>query len=216
MSKKINRKNTVLRKNNTFFSNYTSDGDYKSNIFLLFLILFSFVVIISGIFKNLPDTAFFFILLIIVYSAILIHLKDMPEKFYVIFGFLILAIVHTAGAFVIINGETLYHFSFIAGYFAYDNIVHLIGGYIATLFVYSFFKNNFIFEKSNLHRFYYLCLLVTLGVGIGAFIEILELFAVLFFDVGNIVGDYLNNAIDLVFDTIGAFISAVYVLYFRK
>ena len=53
-----------------------------------------------------------------------------------------------------------------------------------------------------------------MGVGAGA--EITELLAVVFFDASAAVGDYYNNAIDLVFNLLGSLTACGYLIIYHN
>lgn len=53
--------------------------------------------------------------------------------------------------------------------------------------------------------------LILIALGIGAINELVELGAVVFFGAAEGVGDYMNNAIDIVFNLIGASIACVVI-----
>ena len=59
---------------------------------------------------------------------------------------------------------------------------------------------------------YFILLLVIIGMGLGVINELVEFVAVLVFDVGKQVGDYTNNLLDLVFNTIGSIIMATFLV----
>jgi hypothetical protein len=53
---------------------------------------------------------------------------------------------------------------------------------------------------------------VLAGASIGAINEIVEFSTVVLFDAGEAVGGYYNNAIDLIFNFIGAIIAALVIV----
>ena len=56
-------------------------------------------------------------------------------------------------------------------------------------------------------------LLVLMAIGMGTIVELVEFFAVLIFGVIKQVGDYYNNTLDLLFNTLGATLGTI-VIYF--
>jgi predicted Rossmann-fold nucleotide-binding protein len=67
------------------------------------------------------------------------------------------------------------------------------------------------------HSFLLGLLLVLIAGGIGVFNELLELLAVIVLHVGPQVGDYLNNTLDLLYNTLGSVVASIFVIsYHRK
>ena len=59
-------------------------------------------------------------------------------------------------------------------------------------------------------------IIILIASGIGAFNEIIEFFAVVFFNAAKGVGGYFNNALDLVFNLIGAIIASFIITKYHS
>jgi hypothetical protein len=100
--------------------------------------------------------------------------------------------------------------------FAIFGIMHMSGAtFFVTLAVYSLLYPHFD-KKLKGNKFLLFLLLILITLGIGAFHEILELGAVVFFDVSERVGDYMNNALDLLFNLIGAIVACIFLIIYHK
>ena len=121
-------------------------------------------------------------------------------------------LLHLSGGVFHIGETRLYDYWFISGWFKFDNLVHSIGGGLAAVLAYNFLENRLV-PKIRYNGFIFIFVIVTIASGLGAYNEILELIAVVFFNAGKAVGDYMNNALDLVFNLIGAFIAANIMYY---
>lgn len=116
-------------------------------------------------------------------------------------GMLLVLVLHALGGMLIFNGIRLYDTWFFI--LRYDNIVHIIGVYVVTTASYQAIKPYL----KNVTPFGLMIILVLFGMGLGAFNEIVELVAVVFFNAAKGVGDYMNNALDLVFNFVGSIIA---------
>jgi hypothetical protein len=97
-------------------------------------------------------------------------------------------------------------------YFKFDNFVHLYNCTITFLIV-DYLYEIFIISKSKVFKVVS-CILITLGL--STFIEIIELIAVLFFDAQKEVGDYINNAFDLVYNLYGSLIGCTILVFYKN
>lgn len=118
--------------------------------------------------------------------------------------------LHLAGGAFIFGGVKLYGIVLIkiigAPYYLlkYDQVVHLYCYFIVTLFVYSIVQ-KITNEKSM--KITSLVIVILASIGIGALNEIIEFAMVIFANASVDVGSYTNNALDLVFNLIGAITS---------
>jgi uncharacterized membrane protein YjdF len=106
----------------------------------------------------------------------------------------------------------LYDFYLLPSFFRYDNFVHAYGTFIGTLALYSLL-NKAIEQEVRKRYWIFALLLVFTSIGLGTIVELVEFFAVLVFGVTEKVGDYFNNTLDLLFNTLGATLATI-VLYF--
>lgn len=126
--------------------------------------------------------------------------------------------LHVCGGAIKIDGSSLYSlvlFPLITiddvTIFRYDHAVHFYGFGVATLLGYHII-NFYLHERVNNKALY--PLLVCIGMGLGAFNEVIEFLAVVMVPETG-VGGYTNTALDLVFNFLGA-IAAVFLLHCGK
>tara|TARA_B100000315_G_C14279570_1_gene452418 strand:- start:179 stop:634 length:456 start_codon:yes stop_codon:yes gene_type:complete len=130
------------------------------------------------------------------------------------FPVLLLAVIAGFGIFHFIGGLFTYKGTLIYEIhifkFGYDNFIHLVASFLYTIIGYSLLEPG-LNDNIKKNRFYFGFLLFIFGFGIAAFGEIVELIGVL--QVGSPgVGDYFNNAFDLVFNAIGALVASLLVV----
>ena len=135
-----------------------------------------------------------------------------------LWGLTIWSILHMSGGGIIINGNRLYELMILpivgAPYhiFKFDQFVHIVGFYVATLAMYAVIKHRL--KKENKWVVVSI-VLVMAGLGAGALNEIIEFFAgVVIKSTG--VGGYENTALDLVANLIGAVGAMTYIVVKEK
>jgi uncharacterized membrane protein YjdF len=112
-------------------------------------------------------------------------------------------VMHLLGGLLNLGGTRLYDIYFIEGFFKYDNLMHTAMALVATIIGYNMLKPH-LDHKTKHNKFVLSLILIAIAMGLGAFIEILEFTTVIFLGAAETVGGYFNNAIDLVFNLIGA------------
>jgi hypothetical protein len=118
-----------------------------------------------------------------------------------------------AGSNLYFNGQKLYDIWFF--WLRYDNIMHTVGCFVIAYLIFAIFEKQFMpILNKNPKIFFSMLVLITLGI--GAIYEIIELFAVVLLDAGPAVGTYYNNAMDLIYNFVGASIAATYLIKNRK
>lgn len=117
-------------------------------------------------------------------------------------------LLHLLGSTVYIGGIRLYDVGFFGGYMHYDNLVHTFGGAIAAVIGHNMLQNH-LDNTMKHHPLPFLFLLVTFASGLGAYNEIIEFGLVVFMGMGAQIGDYYNNALDLVCNFNGALAASV-------
>ncbi|MDD4290155.1 MAG: DUF2238 domain-containing protein, partial [Patescibacteria group bacterium] len=129
-------------------------------------------------------------------------------------GFATWLLLHFLGGSLKINGIRLYDtilipiFAEPLNIFRYDQLLHAFCYFVFVFFVYSIVKNNL---KEDIKKGVTLFIIVLIAEGIGAINEIIELSTVIFFHTQG-VGNYYNNALDLVFNLIGALIGSIIII----
>jgi len=189
--------------------------ELKLKIMIYFTIFYlSFFTILSALDKNYEFLYYTFIMSFIVFVLILYY-KKFNLSLNVMFGLTIVGVLHILGGNIFLDGVRLYDMWFINGVFRYDNFVHMIGSFVAVFVVYSLLYPN-LGKNLKYNRILLSVIIVFMVLGIGAFYEIIELVAVVFFNAAEKVGDYLNNALDLVFNLIGCIIACFYLMDYHK
>ena len=125
-------------------------------------------------------------------------------------GMSIWGILHMSGGYFIIGDKVLYgHYIF--PFLRFDQFVHAWGFGFSTLLAYYVMRNSFNpNNKIKLSIF-----LVLIGMGLGAINEIIEFIAVIVLPQTG-VGGYENTMWDIVFNTLGAIITASYIYIFKN
>ncbi len=128
-------------------------------------------------------------------------------------GFVVWLLFHMGGGAIYINGTRLYDSIIIniisAPYYLlrYDQVIHGFCYFVITLFVYSIVSS---ISKPKSNKYLIMAIAFAAAVGISAINEIIELSTVAFFNASAAVGDYYNNALDLVFNAIGSLLALLF------
>ncbi|MBD3247422.1 DUF2238 domain-containing protein [Candidatus Pacearchaeota archaeon] len=131
-------------------------------------------------------------------------------------GFAVWMITHMTGGSLYIGGTRLYDSIIInilgAPFYIlrYDQVIHAFCYFVITLFIYSIVKKMSEKPKTKSDSFLIILVAFLASMGISALNEVVELIAVAFFNSAG-VGDYYNNALDLVFNGIGAIIALFFM-----
>ena len=188
----------------------------QSKLILIFTaVYFVFFTLIAFMRKNyefLYYTAIMSSLIIL----IVLYYKKLHLTSIILWGLSILGFMHLGGGLISISGNALYGFWIIQDILRYDNVVHTFGIFIATFVAYNIISPH-LDLKTKHHPVLFSLLLVLIALGIGSLNEVAEFVAVIFLGEKAGVGDYFNNALDLVFNLIGSII-AVFIIfpYHRK
>lgn len=160
------------------------------------------------------NTEFLWYVLVLVFffALVLITLRKTEFPPLVLWGLSIWGLLHMAGGGIPAGDSVLYAAPLIpiAGsgelfILKYDQFVHTLGFFVATLVVWHLYKPHLAARANTLIVYVGIALA---GMGLGAVNEIVEFIAVLAVpDTG--VGGYANTALDLVFNTVGATAAAV-------
>lgn len=130
--------------------------------------------------------------------------------------FSIWAVLHMIGGLASINGVRIYDTILINiigdpfFIFKYDQFMHIYC-YVAIGMMCYFVMKKYVSDKTAL-----IVSSIFIGMGVGAMNEIIELFMVVFAGAKDAVGDYYNNALDLIFNLIGAIIGSVWASKIKK
>ena len=165
------------------------------------------------IIKNYEFLFYLFVVILFVGIILKSH-KKIKFPMYVLWNLYVWATLHLAGGNLYIKGTKLYDFILYPligepfNILKYDQIIHVYGFFVATLAVYYSIKPLL---KKNHNGWVALGVLVVMaGLGLGALNEIIE-FTTTILTPDNGVGGYVNNALDLVTDLIGAIIAFIFI-----
>lgn len=186
----------------------------KLRLMLWFTIIYmTFFTIVSLIDKNYEFLYYTIVMSLII--LILIRYKEhISFTSGITFGLTVVATLHIFGGNIHIGSIRLYDV-WLTRWLKYDNLVHMIGTFIAAMLSYTFVHQH-LNEKARENRILLAIIIISMALGIGALNEILELGAVLWFNAGAQVGDYMNNAFDLFYNLIGAVLACIYLFYIQK
>ena len=130
-------------------------------------------------------------------------------------GLTVWSLLHMAGCGVFINGVRLYDIILIPlsqtyPILRYDQVVHTFGFAAATLTMFDLLRPLLIPMKSGQHLIALSIVVIMAGLGVGAFNEIVEAFVAATIPQSG-VGGYVNTALDLISDLIGAILAFVFI-----
>ncbi len=153
------------------------------------------------------------VLLLVVIIIVTSSRVDYPD--YVLWGLSLLGLLHTLGGSVPIMGGTtvlydmiLVRLSATLPILRYDQFVHIFGFFFMTLLMWAVLRPLL---KPNKGRWVaILFIVVSVGLGTGALGEIMEFIATVVFP-KTLVGDYVNNSLDLVSDLLGALLAGLLI-----
>lgn len=177
----------------------------------ILLIVFA---LIAGFFKNLEFLYYNIVTLAIMFGFIAVYRKNNTIHWSIILGLTFALVLHNLGGNLYFGGVRLYSIWLIGHIFRYDNLVHMTSMFVMAFLIHALISPH-LYEKLKGNKLLYGIVVVLIVLGLGAFYEILELMAVLFLNAGERVGDYLNNAFDLVFNMLGA-TAACTIILLRK
>jgi len=155
---------------------------------------------------------FYYALMVVVLSYIFFSYRDFEFSLPFFIGFSIIGLLHVLGANIFIDGLRLYDHVFLI--FRYDNFVHFTSTIIASIIAYNMLYPHFA-DRYTAYPVRYSYLIVAVALGMGAIVEIMEFSAVILVNAQG-VGDYFNNAWDLVYNFLGAITGAVIIYLFHK
>ena len=187
----------------------------KQFLILGFTIVYVVFFTIFGLIRK--DYAFLYNTVIIVFVGCLIFAfkNNVVLKNNSLFGLSLLGFFHFFGGNIYFNSIRIYDTWFFNGLFRYDNFMHLFGIFIVALICYDLILPS-LKKKTEKHHFYFGLIIILISVGVGAFNEIIELIAVIFFGAAEQIGDYMNNALDILYNFIGAILATIFIFWHEK
>lgn len=191
----------------------------KGEWFLIFFNL-AYIIAFGVYYVSIKNYEFLWYVGVLVFFFLLIGLTLHRSKFdyLILWGLSLWGLMHMAGGGVRIGEGVLYALRIIpiidSGelfILRFDQFVHFFGFGVTTLVGYHLLR-PYLNSETNYKIVY--PLLVAIGMGLGALNEVVEFIAVLSFSETG-VGSYYNNALDLVFNMLGA-IAAIFIIHFRR
>jgi len=138
--------------------------------------------------------------------------------YFILWGLSIWGLLHMSGGGLIVNGDVLYNLQIIHLFdigdtyvLKFDQIVHMFGFFVTALLAFHLIKEQL---KPNPNWKWIYIASALISMGLGAVNELVEFFATVAIEQVN-VGGYYNTALDLIANTIGAFL-AIFVMKLRK
>lgn len=179
---------------------------------IAYLALFTLMAFTSGNYEFLYYTAITSLLIIL----IALYYKKLHLTSVILWSLSVLGFMNIAGGNLYFYGNRLYDIWLIQGILKYDNVLHALAIFVATFVAYNIVSPH-LDLKTKHHPVLFSLLLILTASGIGAANEIVELGAVVFLGAQETVGDYFNNAMDLVFNLLGSIIACLFIFpYHRK
>jgi uncharacterized membrane protein YjdF len=174
-----------------------------------YLVIFFISALVVENYEFASYIVFYFFGLILINLTSAQFLKRFQLTYFAVSMFLVF---HIMGGIVHLGGIRLYD-TYLFG-IRYDWIIHYIGGVLCAMIAYDLL--NFSSSRQYESDFLLFILLILIGAGISSLNEILEYGAVVFLNAAKAVGDYYNNALDLLNNTLGAATGAFLIIYFKN
>ncbi|MBW2997133.1 DUF2238 domain-containing protein [Candidatus Woesearchaeota archaeon] len=178
---------------------------------LSYLLLFTVI----SVYKRNYEFLYYTIIMSTLIVMIILYHKKLHLTTGIWGSLTIVGALHIFGGNIILNSTRLYDTWLIKGLLRYDHVVHFLAIFVATLIAYSLLSPHLKKELES-NRFLLSLILILIALGLGAVIELIELFSSVFLNAAEQVGDYLNNALDILFNLLGAVAACFYLMYYHK
>jgi len=188
----------------------------KTKLRILFVITISYMIffMFASIFKTNYEFLYYTGIMVVFLFIISKYHKSLQMSSTLIAALSVFGMLHVMGGNLNIGAIRLYDLWLIPGVFKYDNLMHMVLLFLSTIFAYNLLYPH-LDKKLEHSKILLSLLLILIASGFGAFIEIFELIGVLFFGSGPAVGNYLNNAFDLVFNLLGSILACVVLIRYH-
>jgi VanZ family protein len=167
--------------------------------------------------KNYEFLWYIFIL-VSFFALIVFTINKSKFDYLILWGLSIWGLLHMSGGGLIINGDVLYNLKIIHLFdmgdtfvFKFDQLVHIFGFFFTSLVAFHLLKGQ---VKGNVNWTLVYIASALISMGLGVVNEIVEFIATVSIEEVN-VGGYYNTMLDLISNTIGAFL-AVFLMRERK
>lgn len=184
-------------------------------LILIFSILYLIFFISLAIIRQNYEFVFYIAVICLLTIIIILHHKQLHIKPIIVGGLSVMGFMHLAGGNLYFGGIRLYDIYPFQNFIRYDQIVHTLGFFVATFVSYSLIR-PYLDLRIKHHPLVLSLILILTASGFGALNEVIEFGAVLFFDAAQQVGDYYNNAWDLVFNLLGAVAACFFIHPYHK
>lgn len=180
----------------------------------------AYVLAYSIYYISIKNFEFLWYILVLVFffGLILLTLKKSKFDYIILWGLSIWGLLHMSGGGLIVAGNVLYNLKIIHLFnvgdtyvLKFDQFVHMFGFFVTALVAFHLLKGQ-IKAKPNWVLIYIASALISMGL--GAINELVEFIATISIEQVN-VGGYYNTALDLIANTIGAFL-AIILMRLRK
>lgn len=183
-----------------------------------FIILFTILYMLAFLiyYLSIKNYEFLWYILVLVFFFCLIFftLKKTKFDYWILWGLSIWGFLHMCGGGLIVNGDVLYnlkifHLFDIGDTFVlkFDQLVHLYGFFVTSLVAFDVLKKQI---KSNTNWNLIFIVSALISMGLGAVNELIEFIATVTIKSVN-VGGYYNTSLNIVFNTIGAFLAIIFM-----
>ena len=188
------------------------------------LILFNFIYVISFLIyyikiENYEFLSYIFIMLVL-FSVIALTLKKTGFNYFVLWGLSIWGLLHMAGGSLKVGNEVLYAFRIIPIWVTenfyvlrFDQFVHFYLYFVMVFVIWGLLKKELKVEGWN--KFVVYALICLGSLGIGGLNEVIEFIMVLVLAETG-VGGYYNTAWDIVFNTLGALLGVLVLMFVNR
>ena len=181
----------------------------------IFIVNIAALLIFAFVFAKRKNYEFMIYIGVIIFFLFLILYTNKKINYpnSILWGLTAWSLLHMSGGGIYINGRKLYALMIypIVGepynIFKFDQFVHIVGFFVATLVVYHLIKPKLVKD----HKWVALSIVVVMaGFGLGALNEVVEFIATVITPETG-VGGYENTALDLVSNLIGAVLAMGYI-----
>src|SRR3989338_10485162 len=186
----------------------------------IFIVNMAALLIFAFVFAKRKNYEFMIYIGVIIFFLALILYTNKKVNYpnSILLGLTAWSLLHMSGGGIYIDGKKLYTLMIypLVGepylIFKFDQFVHILGFFVATLVVYHLIKPKLIKN----HKWAALSIVVVMaGFGLGALNEVVEFLATVITPETG-VGGYENTALDLVSNLIGAVLAMVYIYVKEK
>lgn len=191
------------------------DKEKELRLILVFTCVYLIFFILLAIVRKNYEFVFYIAVICLLTIITILHHKELHLKPTIVGGLSVIGLMHLAGGNLYFSGIRLYDIYPFQNFIRYDQIVHTLGFFVATFVSYSLIR-PYLDTRIKHHPLVLSIILILTASGFGAVNEVLEFAAVIFLGAAQQVGDYFNNAWDLVFNLMGSTIACFFINPYHK